>query len=274
MLPKAMLLVVSFYSSLAPAADAPVQLSPDDLAYVAARQIQLGQNMAESLCGRTKFRKDVERRHAAFLTANPEFSAALSAEPADPEARTQADALIKRYQDGLNLLTTRASSMPPEMFCASTLQREPGSFAASVESLRNRLANPLFTAPIAPAAPADADANATEVPLSTIELREVVLEVLENVDVAKYLHPDEPGRLPVSVALAAPYKSKALDLTLYGQPIREARVSDRSAVQLGIRATAASVKVTVAYAPEGIEGTIRLAREGATWRTIETKIYE
>lgn len=265
---KRALLACALYPALTFAAEGDVELSPQDLAYVAAQQIQFEQELLESRCGKTKFRKDVKRRHEAFAAANPEFMAALSAKPADPGAQARAEALIQQHRQGMTLLTNQLSAMPPQVFCENILRREPPNFATSIEHVRTRAAKPI------PAKPVDPDAGVAEVRLTDAELDEVVRQVLENPDVAKYLHPDQRGQRPVRVALAAPYASEKLDLMLYGKPVRNALLADDGAVQLALRATATTVKVSVAYAPEGIHGTVRLARDGTSWRTTETKIYE
>lgn len=264
-----MALLAGAVSAVVPvAARAEVELSPQDLAYVAAQEIAFEQKTLESICGRSKFGKDVKRRHAEFVAANPEFTPALEARPTDPAIDARAQALIKRYQEGVGLVMRMAAGMPPEMFCPLTLKDPPTPFAARIENVRTQAAR------VDPPKPVDPDAGLAEVQLSVVELNAIVRQVLEHKDVAMYLHPELPERVPVRVALNEAYAASKLELALYGEPVRLAHASDRAAVQLTVRATDQTAKVTVAYAPEGIHGTIRFAREGTAWRVTEATIYE
>ena len=257
---------IASVTTLATAAEA--ELSPQDLGYVAAQEIKLEQETLERLCGRSSFGTDVKRRHAEFVAANPDYTAALAAEPADPAADARAQALITRYRDAFAMVMRMASGMPPELFCPTTLRSAPETFAARVDKVRTQASR------VDPPAPVDPDAALPEAALAAAELDEAVRLVLQHPDVAMYLHPEVPERVPVRVALAAPYASARLGVALYGKPVRVTSASDRSAVLLTVRATEKTVKVTVAYAPEGIHGTVRLSRDGAKLQVTEARIFE
>jgi hypothetical protein len=265
---KRTLVVAWLCVALPLAANADVVLLPEDLAYVAAQDAQFDQDLLESMCPRGSLGADIRRRFKEFVASNPEFTPALKAKPSDPERAVLADALIKRRQDAVGLLRQRASSMPPAMFCESVLKNPATAFADRVENVRERASRPI------PPAAVDPDAGVPEVELSRAELNAVVGHVLVHPEVAKYLHPDAPGRLPVRVALAAPYSSAKLEVDVYGEAVRRARPSNDAAVHLTIRATQNGAKVTLAYPPEGIHGTLRMEREGRQWRITEAKIIE
>lgn len=109
--------------------------------------------------------------------------------------------------------------------------------------------------------------------LSGTEINQIVGAVLARKEVAMYLHPEVPGRLPVKVAVDSPYSDTPLDLVLYGKPVKVVSNST-DAVEMAIASSAEGVTVKVSYRPEGMAGTIKLKRRQAQWSVIRASIYE
>jgi hypothetical protein len=109
--------------------------------------------------------------------------------------------------------------------------------------------------------------------LSGTDINQIVGAVLARKEVAMYLHPDVPGRLPVKVAVASPYSDVSVDLVFYGKPVKILSYS-ADAVNMAISSSAEGVTVTVSYRPEGMAGTVKLKRRQAHWTVIDADIYE
>ena len=122
-------------------------------------------------------------------------------------------------------------------------------------------------------APFSVNAQRSVGPLSQPEINQIVGAVLARKEVAMFLHPEVPERLPVKVAIAPPYSGIPVDLVLYGKPVRI--VSDSAdAVSLQILSSGDSATVNVSYRREGMAGTVKLERTQARWKAVEARIYE
>ena len=121
--------------------------------------------------------------------------------------------------------------------------------------------------------PFAASAQRTGGLLSGTDINQIVDAVLARKEVAMYLHPEVPGRLPVKVAVASPYSDVSVDLVFYGKPVKILSYS-ADAVNMAISSSAEGVIVRVSYRPEGMAGTVKLKRRQAHWAVIDASIYE
>jgi hypothetical protein len=109
--------------------------------------------------------------------------------------------------------------------------------------------------------------------LDQADLNQIISAVLTHKVVSMYLHPEVPGRLPVKVAIAAPYSEIPVGLVLYGKPVKVVSPA-ADAVNLAISPSAEGAVVRVSYRQEGIVGTVTLKRGQAQWTAIGANIYE
>lgn len=240
-----------------------------DYAYVAAQNVKFQQATIEGICKRTSSAKAVKQRFADFVAGNPAYTAALASSPTGPASAARAQALTTDYREGMQLVMGMATRMQPEMICKVFVSKPMEPFEANIEGAKKMAAMPKRTPP-----PADPDAALPEVRLSAADLNQIVQLVLEHRDFSMFLHPELAERIPVRVAFSDAYTDAALDFSMYGQPVRVVRASDDQAVHLTIRGTASTARVSIRYRPEGVHGTVRLAREGSVWRVTESQIFE
>ena len=81
-----------------------------------------------------------------------------------------------------------------------------------------------------------------------------------------------PGRLPVKIAVAAPYSGVQPDLVLYNRPV--VVVAGADAVNFEIDRTVDGAKAEISYSPEGMEGTVLLLKVRNRWIVSSASIYE
>lgn len=109
--------------------------------------------------------------------------------------------------------------------------------------------------------------------LTKTDINQIVSAVLTHLDVAKYLHPDIPGRLPVKITIADPYSDTRLALVLYHKLVVVV-VEAADAVNFEITRTLNGAKVEVSYRPEGMVGTILLGKSRNRWVANSARVYE
>lgn len=115
--------------------------------------------------------------------------------------------------------------------------------------------------------------NRTRVCLRRTDIHQIVSVVLARGEIAQYLHPGSPGRLPVKISIAAPYSDARPAMVLYGHPV--AVVTEASdAVRFKISRTLHGAKVEVSYRPEGMVGTVLLRRSRDRWIAKRAHVYE
>ncbi len=88
-----------------------------------------------------------------------------------------------------------------------------------------------------------------------------------------YLHPEVAGRVPVKVAIDAPYSNIPVDFDLYGQPVKVVAAA-AGAVTLVITPTADGALVQVSYRLEGMAGTVLFRKAQRHWKVIRASVYE
>ncbi len=110
-------------------------------------------------------------------------------------------------------------------------------------------------------------------PLTQADINQIIGAVLTQVDVAKFLHPDIPGRLPVKITIAAPYADTRVTLVLYRKPVSVV-VGTAEAVNFEIASTVDGAKVQVSYRPEGMVGTVLLRKLQNRWIANSASILE
>ena len=110
-------------------------------------------------------------------------------------------------------------------------------------------------------------------PLTKTDINQIVGVVLTHVKVAQYLHPEMPGRLPVKIAIAAPYSGTQPDLVLYNRPVVVV-VAGADAVNFEIGRTVDGAKAEISYRPEGMGGTVLLLKVRDRWIVSSASVYE
>ena len=110
-------------------------------------------------------------------------------------------------------------------------------------------------------------------PLTKTDINQIVGAVLTHVKVAQYLHPEMPGRLPVKIAIAAPYSGTQPDLVLYNRPVVVV-VAGADAVNFEIGRTVDGAKAEISYRPEGMGGTVLLLKVRDRWIVSSASVYE
>jgi hypothetical protein len=107
------------------------------------------------------------------------------------------------------------------------------------------------------------------------EIGAVVEAALAHPSVTNYLHPEVPGRLPITVAFRSPGGISSLDAALFGRPVRVVSTSqDIPAVILGVSIEGDQATVALDYPPEGLVGEIVLHRNGTTWVVSSSQLRE
>jgi hypothetical protein len=109
--------------------------------------------------------------------------------------------------------------------------------------------------------------------LTTTEINQIVGAVLTHADVAQFLHPDMPGRLPVKVTVAAPYSGAQLNLVLYRRPVVVV-AEGTDAVNFAIARTSNGAKAEISFRPEGMEGTVLLLKVQNRWIASSVSVSE
>lgn len=109
--------------------------------------------------------------------------------------------------------------------------------------------------------------------LTNTDINQIVSAVLTHADVAQFLHPDMPGRLPVKITVAAPYSGAQLNLVLYRRPV-VAVVEGADAVNFAIARTSNGAKAEISYRPEGMEGTVLLLKVQNRWIASSVSVRE
>ena len=110
-------------------------------------------------------------------------------------------------------------------------------------------------------------------PLTKTDINQIVGAVLTHVKVAQYLHPEMPGRLPVKIAIAAPYSGTQPDLVLYNRP-GVVVVAGADAVNFEIGRTVDGAKAEISYRPEGMGGTVLLLKVRDRWIVSSASVHE
>ena len=107
------------------------------------------------------------------------------------------------------------------------------------------------------------------------ELGAVVETALMHPSIVKYLHPEAPGRIPVTVAFRNPSGVSSLDAELFDQPIHVVSVSNNtSAIILSTTIKDNQAVIDIDYPTEGIVGEIFLQRNGTKWAVISSQLEE
>ncbi len=111
--------------------------------------------------------------------------------------------------------------------------------------------------------------------LANTDFDQIIAATLKHPSVAMYLHPEVDGRVPVRVAMGAPFDGRAIRLNLYGQPVVTVRNSDsNSALNMSLQCRATHCNVQLSYPPEGIHGVVQLIQEQGQWRVETADIME
>jgi hypothetical protein len=248
-------------------AHAQVAYTDEEVASFAAKWQDIDFAQEDRICHARKYAKALKAGREAFVQAHPGFAAALAFSAARPEA---VEATTRKLRDVQNLhdsLGAVIAFMPPAdlaHLCNGIVKARPNTdFARRIDQARELLAKDVPPAP---------EEQVTT--LAAGDVTPVVAAVLQHAEVAMYLHPDLPGRVPVHIELAAPYDTADVRLELYGMPVRQSRDGDRTAVQLTLKPHGERVKVEVKYDPEGIFGSVDVERVDGTWKATGAKIYE
>jgi hypothetical protein len=248
-------------------AHAQVAYTDEEVASFAAKWQDIDFAQEDRICHARKYAKALKAGREAFVQAHPGFAAALAFTAARPEAVEATTRKLRDVQKLHDSLGAVIAFMPPAdlaHLCNGIVKARPGTdFARRIDQARELLAKDVPPAP--------------EEQLTTLaagDVTPVVAAVLQHADVAKYLHPDLPGRVPVHIELAAPYDTVGVHLELYGMPVRQSGDGDRTAVQLTLKPHGERVKVEVKYDPEGIFGSVDVERVDGAWKATGAKIYE
>lgn len=256
-------------------ARAQVAYSDAEIAYFAARLQQADFEREEATCSGGKWRKALAGGLADYQRANPGYGEALampspSAQLTEAVERKLAD--YARVYDQMARMLAMMSQATRDKLCDEAIaERTSGRFDDRIASTRKILAENMSSSSAPASAPASASAP---VALASADVQPVVAAVLQHPEVAKYLHPEVSGRVPVRVAIVAPYDGAPLDLALYGAPIKRVGADDISAIRLAIKPQADRVVVEVRYKPEGIFGHVNLIRQNGVWTVQEAEIFE
>lgn len=248
-------------------APAPPAYSEQEVAHVAAKLAEAEFQQSATLCPERKYRKAQAKERAAFEQAHPEFLTALAV-----DVRPELDDVVARHLARTAALEQQMAQMFQMMpalrteACEKPDNGSPDGFARHLANARRMLADAESTAPPPPVEP--------QTGLAPADVGPIVAAVLQHPDVAMYLHPDLPGRVPVRVALAAPHAAAPVALELYGAPVETTEAGDASAVQLALKPYADRVEVDVRYRPEGIFGTVRVESRDGAWVATQASILE
>ena len=101
----------------------------------------------------------------------------------------------------------------------------------------------------------------------------IVEAVLADPDLAKFIHPEAFGRLPVTVALNPPSASE-LHATAFGRPVRLSSSINRETLVLDISVGSGTAKVKFKYPVEGLGGELALQRINGQWLVKEKELWE
>lgn len=235
-----------------------------EVAYVAAKLQQADFDREDTLCDAKPYRQPLAAARATFERANPGYVAALSLatppERVDDLTERNLERMADTYERDLPTLVSR----PRDALCKQIVSTRGGTdFQALLASARQTIA---WDSPPPPEFPVRW--------MTDDELGAVVGAVLRDPKVSTYLHPDKPGRVPVRVALAAPYEKSHLPLTLYNAPVQTARTGDRQAIQLTIKPQYRRYQVEVKIPSEGVFGYVYLERVDAAWLVTAANLYE
>jgi hypothetical protein len=245
-------------------AQAQVTYTEAEATYVAAKWQEADFAREDALCSQRAYRKSLDAGRAAFEQAHPEYVSALALTAPRPEVVEVTARKLDGYARVSASLAPMLAMTPHDKLCNDIISGRPNmDFGKRVAIMRDSLARDVPPKP--------------EEPITTLapeEVGPIVAAVLQHADVAMYLHPDVPGRVPVRVALAAPYDAATIGIDLYGAPVKIVRAGDRAAVQLTLKPHSDHCHVEVKYDPEGIFGSVELERQDGTWRATDAKIYE
>jgi hypothetical protein len=254
-------------AAVAAPSHAQVAYTDAEVAWFAAQWQDVDFNQEDTLCHARPYAKKLKAAREAFVRTHPEYAAALAFSAARPEA---AEVVARKLRDVRKLhdsLDAVIAFMPPghlAQLCDGIVAgRADADFARRIDQARDLLATDV------PPAPEEALTT-----LAASDVTPIVAAVLQHADVAMYLHPDSPGRVPVRIALAAPYTASPVALDLYGAPVRLADADDRTAVRLTLKPHGERVKVEVKYDPEGIFGSVDVERIDGAWKATGAKILE
>ena len=245
-------------------AQAQVTYAEREVAYVAAKWQEADFAREDALCSERAYRKPLDAARAAFEQGHPEYVSALALAAPRPEVVEVTTRKLDGYAKVYASLAPMFALMSHAKICGDFIAQRPKmDFGKRVSVIRDSLAHDVPPPP--------------DEPLTTLapdEVGPIVAAVLQHADVAMYLHPDVPGRVPVRVVLAAPYDVAPIDLHLYGAPVQVAHAGDRGAVQLMLKPHGDRCHVEVKYDPEGIFGSVDLERRDGAWQATGAKIYE
>jgi len=248
-------------------AHAQVAYTDAEVASFAAKWQDIDFAQEDRICQARKYAKGLKAGRAAFVQAHPDYGVALAYVATRPEVLDVTTRKLRDVQKLHDSLNAMIAFMPPAdlaQMCERIVDgRRDTDFAKRIELARDLLARDVPPAP--------------EEPLTTLaaeDVSRIVAAVLQHADVAMYLHPDVPGRVPVHIELAAPYDTSGVQLELYGKPVQQSRDGDRTAVQLTLKPHGERVKVEVKYDPEGIFGSVDVERVDGAWKATGAKIYE
>jgi hypothetical protein len=257
-------------TAAAPATPATPSWTDAEVAYFAAKRLQLDFENADAICRERRWRKPLAAGRTAFEQAHPEYVAALAYVPAGafaPLAERELASTAEAHAMLRSLLAMAPAELRAESCDEVVAGRAGTDFAAKLADAREALANAaavaIATAPLGPVTDLAAD-----------DVNAIAAAILRHPEVAMYLHPDAPGRVPVKVGIDAPYDAVPLAFTLYDAPVKTVAYADMDAVRLTMRGYGETAKASVRYAPEGIEGSVELARVDGAWTVTGAHIFE
>lgn len=241
--------------------------SDEEVAHFAARWLQAEFASEDAICGTGKRRKALAAGLEAFRAAHPEYDHALALQALRPAVVEVTTRKVNAYRQVYAQMQSMMPLMPAaerDRLCDDVVAKRPtADFPKRMASARRVLAEDVPPPP-----------EPAFVPLASEDVSPVVAAVLQHRDVAMYLHPDVPGRVPVRVALAAPYDRTEIDITLYGAPVRRVGQDDAAAVALTLKSHADGVRVELAYRPEGITGHLDVQKRDGAWQVVDARILE
>jgi hypothetical protein len=239
--------------------------SDAETAYFAARWLEADFALEDRMCSERKYRRGLAEGRKAFEDATPDYVAALAFAPrpalAEVTARKLAD--FAALQEQMLPMVAASPQLRTQLCDELVAGRAATYFPKQVQAAARVLATDRPPAPEAPLTT-----------LASADVGAIVAIVLQHPEVAMYLHPDVPGRVPVRVAVAAPYDSAPVALSLYGAPVQVSDDRDVAAVQLKLKPHGDTVQVELKYDPEGIFGVVDIAREDGTWQATGARILE